>query len=62
MNSKKPQKSSNNKKSVYIIEYRLDGVNGFLLSKKNLTTFEEAKEEREKLIKQGATEALIKKR
>jgi hypothetical protein len=55
------QKLSYSKKSNYIIEYRLNGISGFLLSKKNLPTFEDAQVERETLIKMGATEALIKK-
>lgn len=55
------QKSSSNQKSNYTVEYRIDGVTGFLLSKKNLSTFEEAQKEREDLIRMGASEALIKR-
>lgn len=45
----------------YFVEYRRDGLSGFFLSNKKYQTFEEAKEERERLIGLGATEALIKK-
>jgi hypothetical protein len=45
----------------YFVEYRRDGLSGFFLSNRKYQTFEEAKEERERLINLGATEALIKK-